>query len=242
MLGGVANLVNVNGIIPETSSYNLPIVPPSLKDAVLICGFVQLESELRKAYIHNSHEVLWDNVLNIKFDEPIKYATNTVGGDTITVSLPLDAANGPVREIIWFIRRKANYKFNSWGNYGAYTEDEVDPTFNPQRPLLKKAVLRIGSVVWADQDELWWRQRGALNHPGGIQIMSSYIYAYNFGDDPVKFGPSGTVNTSRAPIRLELTVLPPDNVEDKEWEVQVYVLGYNWIRFQNGMAERLFTD
>ena len=242
MLGGVVNIINTNGYIPETASYNLPIVPPTMKDAVLVCGFIQLDTELRKAYIHNSHEVLWDNVLNIPFAEPIKYATNKDGGDTVTVLLPLDAANGPIREIIWFIRRKAVYKYNSWNNYGAYTEDEIDPIFNPQRPLLKKAILRIGSVVWADQEEIWWRQRGALKHPGGSTIMSSYIYAYNFGDQPDKFGPSGTVNASRAPIRLELTVQPPDNVVDKEWEVQVYVLGYNWIRFQNGMAERLFTD
>jgi hypothetical protein len=242
MLGGVVNISNNNEEIPKTATYDLPIVPPTLRDAVLVCGFIQLDSELRKAYIHNSHEVLWDNVINIPFNEPIKYATNTGGGDTITVSLPLDAVNGPVREIIWFIRRKAAYKYNSWNNYGAYTEDEIDPIFKPQRPLMKKAVLRIGGVVWADQEEIWWRQRGALSHPGRTQIMSSYIYAYNFGDDPVKFGPSGSVNISRAPMRLELTVLPPDNVDDKEWEVQVYVLSYNWIRFQNGMAERLFSD
>jgi hypothetical protein len=242
MLGGVIDINNKNSDILETVTFNLPIVPPILKDAVLLCGFIQLESELRNAYIHNKHEVLWDSVINIPFNEPIKYATNTMGGDTITVSLPLDAANGPVREIIWFVRRKAIYKYNSWANYGAYMEDEIDPIFNPQRPLMKKAVLRMGTVVWADQDELWWRQRGALSHVGSSQIMSSYIYAYNFGEDPSKFGPTGSVNASRINIRLDLTIQPPENVMDKEWEVQVYVLAYNWIRFENGIAERLFTD
>jgi hypothetical protein len=242
MLGSSVNIINVNSVIPETASYVLPIVPPTLKNAVLLCGFIQLESELRKAYIHKPHEVLWDSVINIPFGEPIKYSINTGGGDAITVSLPLDAANGPVSEIIWFVRRKAIYKYNSWANYGAYMEDEIDPIFKPQRPLLKKAVLRMGSVVWADQDEMWWRQRGALSHPGKSQIMSSYIYAYNFGEDPVKFGPSGTVNASRVNMRLDLTIQPPVDVDDAEWEVQVYVLAYNWIRFQNGIAERLFSD
>lgn len=242
MLGSTVSIINRNPVVAELASYKLPIVPPTLKDAVLVCGFVQLDGELRKAYIHNPFEVLWDSVINIPFDEPVKYATNIFGGDTITVSLPLDAANGPVREIIWFVRRKAIYKYNSRSNYGAYMEDEIDPVFKPQRPLMKKAVLRMGAVVWADQDELWWRQRGALSHAGGSQLMNSYIYAYNFGDDPAKFGPSGSVNASRTNMRLDLTIQPPVDVDDPEWEVQVYVLAYNWIRFQNGLAERLFTD
>jgi len=242
MLGAPTSIVNYNTVSPSVANFNLPIAVPNLKDAVLVCGFIQLDSELRKAYIQRSHEVLWTNVLNIPFSEPIKYSVNTTGEDTITVSLPLDAANGPVKEIIWFVRRKAIYKYNSWNNYGAYMEDEIDPIFKPQRPLMKKAVLRMGAVVWADQDEFWWRQRGALSHPGGIQIMSSYIYAYSFGDDPVKFGPTGSVNASRTNLRLDVTVQPPVGVDDSEWEIQVYVLTYNWIRFQNGIAERLFTD
>ena len=162
--------------------------------------------------------------------------------DTITVSLPLEAANGPVREVIWFLRRKANYKFNSWTNYGAYLENEVDPIYCPQRSLLVKAVLRVGAVVWADQDELWWRSRGALQHPGGIQLLNSYIYAYSFANDPSKFGPTGSMNASRAEMRLDLTIAPPIGIADNEWEVQVFVVSHNWMRFQNGMAERLFTD
>ena len=242
MLNGVLNIINKNTVMPETASYNLPANPPTLNDAILLCGFIQLDSDLRKAYIHNAHEVLMDSVINIPFNEPLKYAVNTGGSDTITVSLPLEAANGPVREIIWFIRRKANFKFNSRTNYGAYLEDEIDTVFKPQRPLMKKAVLRLGSVVWADQDEIWWRQRGALSHPGSSQIMSSYIYAYSFGNEPTKFGPNGTINSSRIEMRLDLTIQPPVDVDDKEWEVQVFVLAYNWMRFQNGMAERLFTD
>jgi len=242
MLGTQSSIINTNTPLPTIANFTIPGVIPSLKDAVLLCGFIQLDGELRKAYIQRPHEVLWTNVLNIPFSEPIKYSVNTGGEDTITVSLPLDAANGPIKEIIWFVRRKAIYKYNSWNNYGAYMEDEIDPIFKPQRPLMKKAVLRMGAVVWADQDELWWRGRGALCHPGGIQLMTSYIYAYSFGDDPVKFGPTGSVNASRTNLRLDVTVQPPVGVDDSEWEIQVYVLTYNWIRFQNGIAERLFTD
>ena len=68
-----------------------------------------------------------------------------------------------------------------------------------------------------------------------------YIYAYSFANEPGKFIPSGSLNASRAEMRLDLVVEQPD-VFDREWEVQVFILSINWIRFQNGLAERMFTD
>ena len=242
MLGSTVTFNDNTTTIPFDNSVDLLRTPPPFKDAILMCGFTHLEGELRQAYIHRPHEILIEPVINISFSEPLKYVINTGMSDTITVSLPLEAANGPVREVIWFLRRKANYKFNSWTNYGAYLEDEVDPIYCPQRSLLVKAVLRVGAVVWADQDELWWRSRGALQHPGGIQLLNSYIYAYSFANDPSKFGPTGSMNASRAEMRLDLTIAPPIGIADNEWEVQVFVVSHNWMRFQNGMAERLFTD
>jgi hypothetical protein len=207
-----------------------------------MCGFTHLDSGLREAYIKKPHEILIEPVINIPFNEPLKYLVNTGSTDTITVSLPLDAANGPIREIIWFVRRKDVSKFNSWTNYGAYMEDEIHPIYRPQRPLLKKACLRVGTVVWAEQDEMWFRQRGALHHPGSIQVIYSYLYAYSFANDPQQFSPNGSVNASRAPLRLELTITPPAGVLNTEWEVQVYIVSHNWMRFQNGLAEVLFAD
>lgn len=242
MLGKPIVLSDNSSIYPTPFIEPVMTSAPDLKDAALVCGVVHLDGALRESYLKLAHEALVEPVLNISFSEPLKYVINTGESDTIKVSLPLDAINGPVREIIWFLRRKAAYKFNSWNNYGAFLEDEVDPDFNPQRSLLVKAALRVGSVVWADQDELWWRSRGALTHPGGIQAMRSYIYAYNFAEDPTKFGPTGSINGSRVPIRLDLTVRPPEGVDNEEWEVQVFVLSNNWMRFENGLAELVFKD
>lgn len=242
MLGTSIVLTSNDISIPEQYTANLSSTVPNFNDAVLVCGFTQLDGDLRKAYIQNPHECLIEPVLNIPFTEPLKYLSSTTDADTITVSLPLEAVNGPVREVVWFLRRKAAYKFNSWTNYGAYLENEIDPIYKPQRPLLTRAVLRVGAVVWADEEELWWRARGALNHTGGVQVYNSYVYAYNFADKPAQFGPSGSMNATRAEMRLDLTVSQPAGVDDKEWEVQVFVLTHNWMRFQNGMAEVLFRD
>jgi Major capsid protein N-terminus/Large eukaryotic DNA virus major capsid protein len=242
VLGTQITLTNNDISIPEPYVLSVPLVPPNFKDAVLVCGFTQLDGTLRKAYIQEPHECLIEPVVQISFAEPLKYLTASQDADTITVSLPLDAINGPVREVIWFLRRKAVSRFNARTNYGAYLENEIDPLYRPQRPLMTKAVLRVGSVVWADQEELWWRARGSLAHPGGIQVYGSYVYAYNFADKPEAFGPCGSMNASRAEMRLDLTVSQPTGVDDKEWEVQVFVLTHNWMRFQNGLAEVLFRD
>jgi hypothetical protein len=241
-LGQTVYLINRDTEIDLLETVDVGGAIPQLTEATILCNFTHIEGPLREAYIQKIHQALIEPVINISFSEPLKYAINVGSADTITVSLPLEAANGPVREVIWFIRRKDAYKFNSRTNYGAYLEDEVDPVFKPQRPLLTKAVLRVGAVVWADKDERWWRSRGALQHSGGIGLFGSYIYAYSFADYPERFGPTGSMNASRAEMRLDLTVLPPSGVANTEWEVEVFVISHNWMRFQNGMAERVFSD
>lgn len=227
---------------PLKHTFTMEGVPPKLKNAILVCGFVHIDGNLRSAYIHREHEIFTEPVINIPFAEPLKYVIGPSDKDQILVSLPLEAANGPIRQIVWFLRRKENWRFNSWTNYGAYLEDEIIPIYKPQRPLLKKATLRVGTVIWAEQDEFWWRYRGALQNPGETQLLDSYIYAYSFASDPTKFSPTGSVNASRAGLRLDLVVSQPEDVDNREWEVQVFVLSHNWIRFQNGIAERLFAD
>lgn len=241
-LGQTFYLINRDTDIDLIEQVDVGGLVPQLAEASILCHFTHLEGELRDAYIHKTHQTLIEPVINISFSEPLKYAVNAGSGDTITVSLPLEAANGPVREIIWFLRRKDAYKYNSRTNYGAYLEGEVDSVFKPQRSLLTKAVLRVGSVVWADKDERWWRSRGSLQHSGSTGLFSSYIYAYSFADYPERFGPSGSMNASRAEMRLDLTVAPPTGVDNTEWTVEVYVVSHNWMRFQNGMAERVFSD
>lgn len=242
VLGQNIDFIDNHVAVPLDYVCTVSPVVPNLKNAILVCGFVHIDGSLRAAYLHRPHEIFIEPVINIPFSEPLKYVIGPSDKDQIHVSLPLDAVNGPVRQIIWFLRRKANKYFNSWTNYGAYLEDEIIPIFKPQRPLLKKATLRVGTVVWAEQDEFWWRYRGALQNPGEIQLLDSYIYAYSFASDPTKFGPTGSINASRADLRLDLVVEQPCGVTDREWEVQVFILGHNWIRFQNGLAERMFTD
>ena len=98
----------------------------------------------------------------------------------------------------------------------------------------------VGTAIWADQPERWWRAAGNLALPGGVRGYGNYIYAYNFAERPADFNPSGSLNASRADLRLNLKVAAPDG--GGEWSVHVFLVGTNWMRFQNGLANLLFMD
>lgn len=216
---------------------------PQFEAADFICGVSTIDGPLREAYMHNPHEILLSPVSETAFYEPLKYVVNTGAPDTIKIQLPLREANGPIRQLYFFLRRKAAIeKFRDYNNYGALLENEVDNVWNPERPLLRHAQLQVGTAIWADEGEKWWRATGNLVLPGGIRGYGNFIYCYNFAEKPTLFDPSGSLNASRIDMRLNLTVAPPGGASDGEWTVHVFYVGTNWIRFENGLANMVFMD
>jgi hypothetical protein len=216
---------------------------PEFQVADILCGISSIDGPLRDAYIHKPHEILMSPVVETVFNEPLKYLVNTGSGATIKVQLPLTEANGPIKHILFFLRRKASVTdWRDYNNYSATLTAQEDPVWNPYRPLLVRAQLQAGTAVWADEDERWWRAQGDILLPGGIRGYGNYIYCYNFAEKPADFSPSGSLNASRVDLRLLLTVAPPGGAEDLEWSVHVFYVGTNWIRFQNGLANQVFMD
>lgn len=225
--------------------YKLRTVPisariPTMEAADIVCGIAHIDGELRTAFREAPHEMIVHPVQEIRFAEPLKYVVGVPTGDTIHIGLPLREANGPIRQIFWFLRRKDAVEAQAdWTNYSATLQAEEDPVWEPRRPLLRRAQLMAGTAVWADQEEKWWRSTGALPLEGGIRVYGNYIYAYNFTEKPNSFEPAGSLNASRVDLRLNLEVEQPAGTE---WEVVVFLVSTNWIRFQNGLANMLFMD
>ena len=214
---------------------------PSFEAADILCGLSHIDGDLRTAYRDQSHEILMYPILETAFSEPLKYVVNTGKDDTIKIGLPI-IGNGPIRQMFFFLRRKASIDlFNDYTNYSGVLTNESDPVWNPVKPLLKRAQLIVGTAVWADEDESWWRAN-AVELPGGIRAYGSYIYCYNFASRPESFSPSGSINMSRVDVRLNLTVTPPVSAYNTEWTVSVFLVGTNWMRFQNGLANPVFMD
>lgn len=216
---------------------------PGFEALDFVCGISHIDGGLREAYIQDTHEIMMSPVVETQFAEPLKYVTTKAGDDYIRIGLPLTMANGPIQQIIFFLRRnEATKQWADWNNYSAMLQGEADPIWNPVKPLLVSAQLLVGTAVWADQDERWWRATGDIQLPGGIRAYGNYIYAYNFAETPHTFDPSGSANASRVDMRLNLTVAPPGGAKDGEWSVSVFLIGRNWIRFQNGLTGLVFAD
>jgi hypothetical protein len=193
------------------------------------------------------------------FDEPLTYLsskTNPVA-DTIDISIPLEL-NQPVKDITWIFRRKSVTLNNEWTNYSILSEADyktLDPIYVPPYvpPWLSYASLRVNGIVMEQGNGNTWRSIFGRKHNGGIASYNNNIYGYSFAQSPDQHQPTGNANMSRSQsVRLNLTVNVPAPIidfppgfsvnDDQGWEVHVYITGYNWIRFENGIAQKAFSD
>lgn len=214
---------------------------PTFMDARLVTYGVLTDGKLREALMKAPYERLFREVQKFEFNEPKKYVINS-GGGIVRLQLPLEI-NGPLEEIIWVIRRKAVSNNNEWTNYSNTLESEYDPINRPFKSMLKYATLQVNGMPLIEADGDYFRRNLARSHEGGIVAYNSFIYGYTFSNKPGEHNPSGWINTSRTTdIRLRIDVSPPNGSEDLEFEVIVYCITMNWIRFQNGIANKIFSS
>jgi hypothetical protein len=122
-------------------------------------------------------------------------------------------------------------------------EKDYDPTFNPLTPLMVSARIQGNGMDIVKQDEEWFRSHIARAHLSGKVSYDSFIYGYSFARHPGKHDPTGTMNASRlSSLRLTLDVKPPGGASDTEWEVRVYAFALQWVRFGNGICNKVFID
>jgi hypothetical protein len=218
-------------------------IVPDFQQVKLITYGAYLDGLERNRMLRDPFEHLIREVQTFTFDEPLKYVVSKSSNDSITVQLPLEA-NHPLEEIVWFVRRKETANNNEWINFSSVLEREYDPTFNPLTPLLKKAIIQVNGQTLCDAPEQYYRQLISNYHSGGIVPYRRFIYGYPFARNPSEVHqPSGSLNASRVQsLRLTLEVKQPLSQFDTSWEVKVFCIGLNWLRFENGIANKLFTD
>lgn len=218
---------------------------PLFADVRLLTYGVFVDGMYRNALLRAPFDRLYRELQTFRFAEPLKYLTATPIDGQIRVQLPLEL-NHPIEEIIWIVRRKAVSINNEWTNYSATLQLEEHPVYNPKRGLLMHGAIQINGETLVEGSADFFRQQIAEAHKGGIVAYEKYIYGYSFARNPGAHDPSGTINTSRSTdIRLRLDILPPDETTTQfstEWEVIVYAIALNWVRFQNGIANRVFSS
>lgn len=264
-LGEVVSFVDVTGGTPVRWDVRLPTRVPDFEDATVFAGVTHFEERLRRAYMQQPLELLYEPVTHMVFDVSDKLAVERGVDGTVSMQLRLTELNGPIREICWFLRRKVVWQFNEWTNYGALLEDELVASADRnefavkvpvQIPMLRRARLLVDNAVWRDEEEQWWRLEYGLAHRGGIRAARGMVYGMIFGDGrewlAEDLQPAGTVNASKAEIRLDLEIAPPPELSSPcgsvagspeiGWEVHVFATGLNWMRFVRGLVGPLFKD
>jgi hypothetical protein len=220
--------------------------PRLINNINLLSQGIFVDGPYREMLLRQAFERPFREIQQFDFNEPLKYVVNKAGDDKITVQLPLEA-NQPIEEIVWFLRRKASVDLNNdWTNYSATLEKDYDPIFSPLEPLLVSAKLQGNGMDIVNQDEAWFRSHISRAHRGGKTPYDSFIYGYSFARSPGEHNPTGSINASRlSSLRLVLDVKPPPVSTDgttTEWEVHVMVFAFQWLRFENGVCNKVFMD
>ena len=220
------------------------VIPP-FQDVRLVTYGMFVDGKYRDALLRAPFDRMYREVQSFRFTEPLKYSIASSDDRLLRVQLPLEL-NHPVEEIWWVVRRSDVRVNNEWTNTSGVLESEENPIFNPKEGLLAAASLQINGETIVEGSGDFFRQQIAEVHRGGIVPYSNYIYGYSFARKPGHHDPSGSINTSRSTdIRLRLDVSPPDSPGpglSSEWEVLVYALAINWVRFDQGIANRVFSS
>lgn len=232
----------------RTGAFQIPITVqtsvavPQFKQIKLITFGAHTDGVMRQRILRSPFETLIRRVQTFSFSEPLKYQTNKSQNDIVQVQLPLEA-NGPMEEILWFVRRTATHNNNEWNNYSSVTSPEYNPIFNPFAPMLAAATIQLNGVELVSEEEQWFRQHLSLLHKGGASSYQAFVYGYSFAQDPAEHQPSGTANASKLQsIRLTLDVKQPISQYETGWEVKVFVISLDWLRFQDGICNKLYSD
>jgi hypothetical protein len=237
---------------PAGGTATAAVVAPEPNHVRLLALGALMDGSPRQDMLRKPFEMLHREVQTFVFTEPLKYATAKRGeADVITVQLPLEA-NHPVEEILWFVRRKETAANNEWTNYSDRVEQEwplhlEDPigvrSSFVARPMLVAARFQANGQTLVEAEEQYFRQQAARAHRGGWVAYTSFLYGYSFAERPGAFQPSGSINASRvSSLRLTLDVRPPGGALDGAWEVKVFCVALNWLRFENGLANAVFED
>jgi hypothetical protein len=236
------------------------IEPPAFMDFRILTVCSLVNGTVRDTYLRKPFEQLVKISQTFYFDEPLKYVVTkpNPNSDMIEIQLPLEL-NHPVQELMWVFRRKAVQINNEWNNFSPVISYQTDPS-KVYQPWLNSASIFINGSNVITAEGNWFREHIASKHKGGWASWASYIYGYSFSRYPDEHQPSGTANTSRTnSIVINMKVnspvpVRPLNMTDEQtlagwdktvlsgWEVFVFAIHLNWIRFENGICNKIFTD
>ena len=180
----------------------------SLKNMVVLCDYIFLDSEERRRFAQVGHEYLIDQV---QYDGSRSFAQND---NNVNVDLNF---NHPVKELVWTVQ-----------------EDKDGTVFNDYDDGAGNATVNNALITLNGHDRFDRREGTYFSHVQRHQHHSGssdlgHIYVYSFALNPEEHQPSGTCNFSRidnAQLRMNLR----NGADAAGREVRVYAVNYNVLR------------
>ncbi len=214
----------VNALVGPTGA------PIAMTNCQLYVDMVFLDTEERRRMSSMQHEQL---ITQIQYLGDFTISPNDPG---IVKKIPLDGLNHPIKELIWVYQGYTRYQRNAVTGNDHFNYQLTDVT---EDPFVNVRLTLNGTERMPPRSGQYFRQVQPYQHH--TRVPTKYVHCYNFGLEPEATNPTGSCNFSRLEqASLNVTLSP--NIDVNGGKVKVYALGYNVLRYAEGLAGLAFTS
>ena len=208
---------------PDSISINTFVAPDQLDlDAHIEAQYVYLNETERKLITVNRRN-------NVFLVENVQKRDKQTTSIKTTIDLDL---NTPIKEMIWVLKDTSNQ--DNFNLQTTYTYDN-------------KEILKNAKILWnrsnervEEKDAVFFNKIQPYIHHSNIPKEG--IYCYSFALNPEKWQPTGYYNPGgKFPINTSLVLEINEEVKNREFDINVYVLQYNIFEIIGGMGGFKFS-
>ena len=206
--------------------------PIAMTNCQLYIDMVYLDTMERRRMSSMEHEQL---ITQVQYLGDFTISPNDPG---LVKKIPLDGLNHPIKELVFVYQGYSRYQRdavngNDWFNYqlpGAFAADDA---------FLNVRLTLNGTERMPPRSGQYFRQVQPYQHH--TRVPTKHVLCYNFGLEPESASPTGACNFSRLEqASLNVTLNP--NIDINGGKIKVFALGYNVLRYAQGLAGLAFTS
>ena len=226
----ITELVKAN--VPVSQLIGQDGMPIAITSCQLYVDMVYLDTEERRRMSAMEHEQL---ITQVQYLGDYTIAPADPG---MVKKIPLDGLNHPIKELIFVYQGWQRYQTdavngNDHFNYQLPAGFETEDAFSLVRLTLN------GTERMPPRPGQYFRQVQPYQHH--TRVPAKHVLCYNFGLEPESKNPTGSCNFSRLE-QASLNVTLNSNIDPNGGRVKVYALGYNLLRYAQGLAGLAFSS
>lgn len=221
----------VKSNVPVSQLIGTDGMPLAITSCQLYVDMVYLDTEERRRMSSMEHEQLITQV------QYLGDYTIAPGDTSMIKKIPLDGLNHPIKELIFVYQGWQRYQRDAVnGNdlFNYYGTDVEEDTISNVRLTLN------GTERMPPRSGQYFRQVQPYQHH--TRVPTKHVMCYNFGLEPESRNPTGSCNFSRLEQASLNITLNQDVVDPNGGKIKVYALGYNLLRYAQGLAGLAFTS